>query len=417
MLNSEWLKLRCGDLALNKTVWIAYSGGVDSHVLLHLASKTFANLHAVHIHHGLSKNADMWAEHCQNICAQSRVALTCIKVNAKPKNNQSPEDAARIARRRAWAELLDANDLLLVAQHAEDQAETILYRMLRGTGPHGLGGMAEKSSVGDTTIFRPMLNISKQDILNYAQQNNLDWITDESNSNTRYDRNFIRQNIMPLLQARWPRATQNINRAGKLSAQLCANLEPLVQEKLEKVFNLTENFIDLDIFKNYDFVWQIEVLRAWLQINNLKCSHKRLEIILQQVIAARYDANPELIIENKILRRSKQKLYCLAADYSQAIERQKFSQFCYIDNDLALNLPNGKTLTKNNIDMPESIARKLQDHMVNIRFGSHGKKAKKIFQQYGIPAWRRNEFPLIFLESRLIGIAGLWWSSRFGNGG
>src|SRR5438132_7171962 len=98
MLHSVWFIQRCKEITKqNKRVWIAYSGGIDSHVLLHLAASCLVNVHAVHVHHGLSPNADSWLEHCQRICAQLQVKLTTIKVNAKPNMNQSPEDAARIA--------------------------------------------------------------------------------------------------------------------------------------------------------------------------------------------------------------------------------------------------------------------------------------------------------------------------------
>ena len=236
MLNTSWFKDSCKNITSNKNIWVAYSGGVDSHVLLKLASQAFPKVHAVHINHGLSSNANIWQRHCETVCVGLNIKLHCINVNAKPKAKQSPEDAARIARRAAWQNLLTSEDILLLAHHADDQAETILYRLFRGTGPKGLSGMALQSKLGVVSLFRPLLAIGKQDILKYAAKNKLAYISDESNIDNKYDRNYIRNQLLPHITQRWPAAVANINRAGKLNLQLLDCVKPVVQEKLIRIY-------------------------------------------------------------------------------------------------------------------------------------------------------------------------------------
>lgn len=320
------------------TIWIAYSGGVDSTVLMHIASKHYDNIHAVHINHGLNANACMWERHCASEAKKLGVPFTSLKVNAQPISGQSPEEAARNARYSAFKRLVADNDVLLTAHHADDQAETVLYRLLRGTGPKGLGAMQPKTINQGIKILRPMLDIKRDEILEYAKSENLSWIEDCSNNNQDFDRNFIRQRIMPLLKQRWSAVT-NINRAAGLCAELHTNIA-------------TEDVLDLKF-------WQRETIRAWLHKHKLQPTLQQLNTILTEVVNARSDAQPRFVLGNKIICRSQNKLYVISKDCA---------------------------------------ARK----------STHGRPAKKIFQQFGIPPWERDNYKVIYQDGRLIEIVGLW---------
>ena len=410
MLDASWFADSCKDITSeHKKIWVAYSGGVDSHVLLLLASLSLPNVQAIHINHGLSPNADFWQQHCELTCAALNIKLHCIKVNAKPKPKQSPEDAARIARRNAWQKLLNADDILLLAHHADDQAETILYRLFRGTGPKGMSGMARSSKIGAALIFRPLLNINKQDILNFAQTENLKHITDESNANSKYDRNFIRNQIMPLLQNRWPAVTDNINRAGFLNSQLLHCLEPILAEKLSSVFAANNCELDISKLKKHSEIWQTEIIRAWLQGHGITPCYKQIVMLKDQVVAAGVDANPIYVILDKTVRRSSNKLYVL--DTEQKTEEFIFESVW--DFNDSLNLPNGKVLNIDQVSTNSDFIAKLSMSQVTVKLGAHGAKAKKIFQKYSVPSWERMNYPLVFADGRLVAIAGLWSSSRF----
>lgn len=408
MLNSQLLlELDALDnLQTNyQTIWVAYSGGVDSHVLLDLAAKSFRNVRAVHINHGTHADDDQWQQHCQLICSKLDIPLDCIKIAATPHCKQSYETAARNARRNAWKNLLSPQDLLLVAHHADDQAETILYRLLRGTGPHGLTGMHSYSKVGKATLFRPLLNTTKQEILAYAAAQKLNWIADRSNQDNAIDRNYIRNEVMPLLQARWPQGVTSINRAGTICAQMLQEIEPQAAAKLDTM--LEDAALNLTQFSQQTLFWQQELLRAWLKQHGLVPSMQQLKLLQQQVIGARIDAMPQLHIGSKIIKRSKNKLFVLSAN------NQPDPEFSIAwDVTKSLQLPNGQCLQPEQVFTNLDMISKLSQAEVTVRMGVLGRKAKKVFQQHAVPPWERGNYPLVFANDRLVSIVGLWNTSR-----
>lgn len=358
MLTTQWFTANVNtEVCGQQQIWVAYSGGVDSHVLLDLARHCFPNVRAVHINHGLSVLDDQWQRHCEIVCANFNIPLQAIRVNAVAKPGQSQENSARIARRNAWRNMLQDNDLLLLAHHADDQAETVLYRLLRGAGPKGLSGIKSKTKLGAATLLRPLLNITKAEILEYAHFNNLNWLQDQTNADNHFDRNYIRNNVLPIMLDRWPAAITSINRA----AQLCGNAASLVTQqvsaKLQHI-QLQDQTLDLLKLSAESQQWQYEILRLWLQGHDISPSLQQLKIISNEVIGARVDAQPEYIIADRVLKRSNNKLYLLAR-----------------------TAPSVST---------------------------HGRKAKKIFQQHGIPPWERAKYPLVFEGDKLVAIVGLW---------
>lgn len=217
---------------------VGLSGGVDSLVLLHLAASyrdavdNGINLHALHVHHGLNPKADHWQQHCAACCAQWNIEFTATSVaisSGQPDGNQlaNPEAAARRARYAAFRRQVGP-DVLLLAHHQQDQVETLLYRLMRGSGVLGLRGMQPFSeqlseSLSDDSmlesrlaIWRPLLGCTQKAIEGYALQHQLSWVDDPSNQDQRFDRNYIRHTVLPVLQQRWPTATAQIARSARL---------------------------------------------------------------------------------------------------------------------------------------------------------------------------------------------------------
>lgn len=405
MINAAWL-LASSIITPQQNVWVAYSGGVDSHVLLDLARQCFNNVHAIHINHNLSHDDIVWQQHCEAVCAAVKIPLRCITVDAKPKPSQSPEEASRLARRQAWREVLNKNDVLLVAHHADDQAETVLFRLLRGAGPKGLSGIKVISKVGQATLWRPLLGISKQQLLDYATFNNLNWLQDQSNTDDHYDRNYLRKHVVPLLLQRWPAAIANINRAAKLCGQLENFIAPQIMNVLASMTDKNQ-VLNLTLLRSYSPQWQQEILRLWLQQQDLHPSSQHVKMILQQVINARPDAMPEYTLADKVVRRSQERLYLLES--SNRVQQEYSSSW---NLQQALLLPNGVILNVADISNDLQFLDKLQQSNVTVRLGTHGRKAKKIFQQHGIPPWERSKYPLLFINDRLVSIVGVWCSAR-----
>jgi tRNA(Ile)-lysidine synthase len=189
-------------------LWVAYSGGLDSHVLLHALVSQFApaalRLQAVHVDHGLASDAAAWARHCQRVCAALGVPLRRIRVNARPSKGESPEAAAREARYGALRSLLRGRECLLTAHHQDDQAETVLLQLLRGAGVRGLAAMPRLMPFGAGWLARPLLQWPREALCAYARRQHLDWVEDASNHDKGIDRNLLRQEVIPVLRRRWP---------------------------------------------------------------------------------------------------------------------------------------------------------------------------------------------------------------------
>ncbi|GAE56601.1 hypothetical protein XPR_3236, partial [Xanthomonas arboricola pv. pruni MAFF 301420] len=203
-------------------VLVAYSGGVDSSVLLHLLATTpryrVTGLRAVHVHHGLHADADAWAAHCQRQCDALQVPLQVAQVQVARDSGLGLEAAARHARHVAFAAALAPGEWLALAHHRDDQAETFLLRALRASGPDGLAAMRAQRPFAAGMLWRPLLAHARAEVLAYAQAHRLQWIEDPSNADARHDRNFLRTQLMPVLQQRWPQAAEALARSAQLSA-------------------------------------------------------------------------------------------------------------------------------------------------------------------------------------------------------
>jgi tRNA(Ile)-lysidine synthase len=283
--------------SLNR-IFIGYSGGVDSHVLLHACAslpELKSKITAVYIHHGLQKEADEWAIHCQKIASDLDVSFLEIRVDANANSRESPEEAARNARYNAFKTLTAENDVLLMAQHREDQLETVLLQLFRGSGLKGLAGMPDKMPFGAGQLCRPFLNISKAEITAYALENELIWIEDPSNQSLIYDRNFLRHQIIPKLKQRW----QSIDKTVARAATHCAEAENLIskmaQLKFETVFNADDKTLNIPKLLNFSETEQCLILRQWFEFFGLRMpSHDFLQRILNEVIGAKSDRHPIL---------------------------------------------------------------------------------------------------------------------------
>lgn len=290
------------------TYWVAYSGGLDSTVLLHqLVQQKKENLRAVHIHHGLNPKANDWQQHCENVCREFNVELTIHKIDLSA-SHENIEERARNLRYEFFASLLQENDCLLTGHHQDDQAETVLLQLLRGAGPKGLSAMPEKSKLGKGFLLRPFLNIPRDELLVYAQEHQLKWIDDDSNHNTHFSRNFIRQEIIPLLKQRWPSVSETISR----SAKHCAETENLLEEFIAPLFRqclLENNALSVTELKKLTPLQQKHVFRQWLFYCGFYSPNERkLQNCLRVFLTAAQDRHPMVTWGNVIVRRYKKEL-------------------------------------------------------------------------------------------------------------
>jgi tRNA(Ile)-lysidine synthase len=300
-----------------KRLWVGYSGGLDSHVLLDLMVKAFADypdyqVGAVHVHHGISEHADDWVQHCEQICSELQVPLTVLWVDGRVVEGRSPEEVAREARFSALEKFLQQDECLLLAHHEADQAETILLRLFRGAGPQGLSGMPIKAALGESELIRPLLTVSKEILLNYAQEQALRWIEDDSNTNIRLDRNFLRHEILPKLAARWPRVVRSVSRAGSLCLETATAVQILASHDIEGVKGKQEDTLSVSQLLQLEPIRRRSVVRCWLQSQGYSFpSRDHMERIDREVLQAKAGAKPKLKISDYEVRRVRDEL-CVA---------------------------------------------------------------------------------------------------------
>ncbi|QMG42377.1 tRNA lysidine(34) synthetase TilS [Citrobacter freundii] len=396
-------------------ILVAFSGGLDSTVLLHqlvLWRKQHPDvvLRAIHIHHGLSPHADEWVTHCESVCAQWQVPLVVERVHLQD-DGLGIEAQARRARYQAFARTLLPGEVLMTAQHLDDQCETFLLALKRGSGPAGLSAMGESSPFAGTQLIRPLLAQTRDALERWALEHGLRWIEDESNQDDAYDRNFLRLRIIPQLQQRWPHFAE----AAARSAVLCAEQERLLDELLAN--DLAECVTEQDTLlveplMTMSDVRRAALLRRWLAgLNAPMPSRDALARIWQEVVLAREDAAPCLCVGEYEIRRYQSQLWWVKSVTGQSETVIPWS--CWQTpltlpaglGDVQL-LPTGK-LRMPHVGEPVSIRFKAPG-LLHIVGRNGGRKLKKIWQEQGIPPWRRDTTPLLFYGETLIAAAGVF---------
>ena len=260
--SEEWLESRLATLLPEfprVSLCVALSGGLDSVTLLaalagsaaraggaHGSARTrrgassaarrlrASSLRAIHIHHGLRPNADSWAEHCSKLAAKLRVPLEVFKVNVPQRRGDSVEASARVARYAAFAQSLQPGEVLLTAHHQDDQLETVLLQLLRGTGIPGLAAVSEVSPFARGRLVRPLLTCSRASLEEWARAHSLSWVDDDSNADERYDRNYLRHTVAPLIRERWPGADAALSRTARHAAEARRLLESIARADVER---------------------------------------------------------------------------------------------------------------------------------------------------------------------------------------
>ena len=397
-----------------KSMTVALSGGVDSVVLLHLLhqlQKTHHfNLKASHVHHGLSKNADKWVKFCEKLCTKLSIPLDVNYVKLPQKKSLGIEGEARQLR---YEKLLQSQtDLVVLAHHEDDQAETFLLQLIRGAGVKGLSSMAHFDAT--RRLWRPLLNASRIDIESYAKKHQLKWIEDESNQNIDFDRNFIRSKVLPILKKRFSHIIKVISRSSSHLAEAQHLLDDLAKVDLKihlKSINYKHklNVKTLDKLSN---ARAKNVLRFWLEINDqMMPSKDLLDELLRQVLTAKKDATIKIHLSKFYeIRRYQDEIYIVPNNKKKP---KNYEMIWAGESEIIL--PNGQKLTFKKVK-GRGINLKFLDHQkLKIRNRKGGeffkpdskrptKKIKQLLQESDLPPWERDFLPLIFVGDQLASV-------------
>ncbi len=402
--------------------WVAYSGGLDSHVLLHSLAAVrdrlpVEKLCAVHVNHGLSPAADEWAEHCAAVCNKLNISCRILHVNARPGKGESPEAAARNARYQAIASLLERRDGLLTAHHQDDQAETVLLQLLRGSGPRGLAAMPRWDVFGAGWRGRPLLDFRRGELQAYAQSGRLCWVEDESNRDTGIERNFLRHEVIPLLRSHWPVLGKTLSR---VAAHCAESADLLDQLAVQDLVTGSEGELSIGRLKMLDTARQRNLLRYWIRKSGLPLPDTvHLQRTIDEVLPAAPDGMPCVGWTGAEIRRYRDRLYVMPP-----LPPHDSSKIHYWDMAETLQLQNGSAL-RAALAAGRGIKRELcRNARVTVRFRRGGErcrpagrphthKLKKLLQEQAVPPWQRQRIPLIYLDEQLAAVAGLFVCEPF----
>ncbi len=404
--------------------WVAYSGGVDSTVLLHALAQMRPQLPgtelvAVHVDHGLQPDSADWASHCVGVCRALGVPCHTLRVQAKALRGQSPEAAAREARYRALADLLGEDQMLCTAHHQDDQAETLLLQLLRGAGPAGLSGMAQRRRFGRGWLIRPLLAFTRTELRDFARARGLTWVEDTTNSTTTPDRNYLRHEVMPVLRARWPGLSRVLARSAKHCAECTLLGDRLAESDLAAVAAASPGTLAADRLLALDAARQRNVLRFWLRAQGLPMPPAaRLESLRTDLLSARADRNPVARWTGAEVRRYQGCLHAM-----EPLPPHDRAQTLGWDLERPLALPHG-TLSITMVQGGGLAAALRGREPVTVRFRCGGERCrpagrrhawdlKRLLQESGIPPWERDRIPLVYLGRALAAVGDLWVCEPF----
>lgn len=402
-------------LPAGSSILVGLSGGVDSVVLLHLllqiAPRYSWRLSAMHVHHGISPRADAWADFCADLCARHAIPFSIERIDIGPLRDMGIEAAARQLRHQALAR--QRVDFIALAHHRDDQAETLLLQLLRGAGVKGVAAMPLLKHRPDAPVLlRPLLDMARAELLDYAGRHQLQWVDDESNADDRYPRNFLRHRMLPLLERRFPAAAATLARSARHFAEAAELMDVLAEQDAQGAMDA--DALDIAVLKRLDALRAKNLLRWFIQQRGaLLPDHSRLEEMLRQLCAARDDAQPCVAWEGWELRRYRGYVHVVRA---LLVPEGLCLQW---HGEESLPLPQlGGVLHFSRVSGSGISLEKLQTAPVTLRLrvgeerlrpdaARPVRSLKYLFQQHAIPAWQRPCWPLVYSGATLVAVPGL----------
>lgn len=390
---------------------VALSGGLDSTVLLHLLAglsrkRALPPIRAIHIHHGLQAAANAWPAHCQRLCDDLGVELQVIHVHVAP--GASIEQGAREARYAAFAQSLRAGELLLTGQHRDDQAETLLFRLVRGAGVRGLAGMPEQRALGQGVLLRPLLDVSREALEAYARTHNLDWIEDPSNEDTQFSRNYLRHQVLPVIRQRWPQVAHNLARTAEHLSEAQGLLQELATEDLAQASTpsgfdwLSLASLDLAVLRTLSPARQRNALQHWLAART-RLPDARHWAGWESLRDAQGDGRPCWRLTDGELHRANDRIWWLSDDWLRPVQAQ-----CWSDPADSLTLSHNGSLCLSGMlpQGPLHIAYRQGGESLKI-LGRGRRDLKRLLNERQVPLFVRPRLPLLYRSEQLLAVANL----------
>ena len=402
-------------------IFLAYSGGVDSHVLLYELSRAASayeiSLVALHVNHKLSRNADRWEYHCSQVCKTLGIAYLSCSLDVALKDGHGNEALLRQARYDWFVSLMTDRDVLVTAHHLDDHVETFLYRLIRGAGVDGLLGIPRSRKMEVGRVCRPFRDIWRSDILDFARNNNLTWVEDDTNEDEHYDRNFLRHRVIPLLKSRWPRSPETILRISHHFASVKNLLKEVGEKDLSELHQTAtdchyKNYgkIRIDHLLDFSHERALNLLRAWINasVDDLP-SMKQLLELLRQLRITKNESRTRIRWKHAEFRHYRGWLYLLPAQRTPVVGMK--------EKHWAVNGPIKLVEPGLCIEAHPSVGRGVRvRHQINplieiswyrkkmpVKSGGDSKSRtlRNLFQEEGVPPWERWRLPIFCLNGKV----------------
>lgn len=401
-------------------LWLGLSGGLDSMVLLHALAQLRQQHHlppitAIHVHHGLHSQADAWAEQCAAACAALDIPLRVERVQLQP--GASVENAAREARYAVFERAIGPGEVLLLAHHRDDQIETLLFRLFRGTGLRGLAGMPRRRKLSAGELLRPMLDWTRADLAEWAGPQGLSWVDDPANNDPRFARTALRHDVLPCLRAGWPMLDVSLLRLAEHTEEALDLLDERAHEDWQSIRSdfddpwlMISPALHVERLLALRRPRQVNVLRYWLRHHGWQMpDQRRLHAVIEQ-LNARQDSLPSIKLDGYVLTRSVGHLWLVT-------EQQPFGQVQPICVPGTVELQGALGLLSI-CPGPGGLAPLNGQWTVRYRQGGERIKPvgrptqslKQLFQEASVPVWLRDQLPLLYRDERLVSVAGRWYA-------
>lgn len=394
---------------------VAYSGGPDSTALLHalaqLPEARARGLRALHIDHGLHAHSAAWSEHCRQFCAALDLPCAVMRVDARARHGEGPEAAARHARYVAFEAQLRTDETLLLAHHRDDQAETVLLKLLRGAGPEGLGGMRESRPLGMGRLWRPLLHtVSRAQLREYVAAHDLPCIDDPSNADPRYARNRLRHDILPRINAGWPQAIDSILHSAALSRAAADSLRVDWLAAFARLHDTATGSLDATGWLALPPALREPLLDHWLHAKHLAAPTAAQRAQIERQCDARAGQLPCVRWDRTELHIWKDRLWARALPPPIDPLWQAAWQ------GEPLSLPDGGQLALRDgaarLPMPLTVRLRRGGERIKPAGDTCTRELRDLFQQAAVPPWQRLACPLVFDGDELVAVADRWLSAR-----
>ena len=416
MLTPEKLFTVLSELTDDPYFCIAYSGGIDSHVLLYAMAacqkkNSSIQIRALHINHHLNPNANQWEHHCKQVAQQLGIPFHVESLKLTLNPGDSIEAVARKARYDVLRNRIHDKENVLIAHTQNDQAETFLLQLLRGAGVKGLSAMPLKKKLGRGYLLRPLLKINREELKKYAEKNHLHWIEDDMNLELRFNRNYLRHEVLPILRCRWPEVFSVISRSASHCAEAAHLLDQLADMNLQAV--QMKDALAIKPLLQLTPERQRNVLRRWIDRLGFGMPQtKQLEQMRSDILKASEDAAPLFVYDSTEVRRYDDALYI-----STASSPLDTSMTISWNLNHPLNLPGTLGILRATHKKGKGISTVIDIQQITVQFRRGGERCqpagrkethslKKLMQEWKIPPWQRDRIPLIYYDDTLIAVVG-----------